>query len=215
MGLPVEHLPPPRDAGWELAALVAERDRAAAALDRLEAAVARKRAVDYLEQSRRDSLTGALQRQAGRDALSNEVDRARRGNSPLVVAFLDIVGLKQVNDTHGHATGDLVLSAVGSALVAGLRSYDLVVRYGGDEFVCCLPGATLDEGTRRLAGVRAALAHAAMPIGLRCGAALLQEGESLDDVVARADRAMYESGRRGALGRRRERTSHVQAAPDG
>lgn len=122
----------------ELRALAA-RDRAAAALDRKEAALDRLRAAEYLRRTYRDELTGALQRQVGRERLVHEVQRAQRFGDELVIAFLDVVHLKGVNDTRGHDAGDKLLAAVGSSLHRCLRSYDVVVRYGGDEFVCPCP----------------------------------------------------------------------------
>ena len=171
--------------------LLAQRDRAAAALDRLDAAVALKRAEDYLQHSYRDNLTGALQRNAGRDRMSTELDRADRTHGSVVVAFLDVAGLKHVNDCYGHAVGDLVLSAVGSALVGGLRAYDIVVRYGGDEFVCCLPGTTAEATQARLTAITAQLSAGDAAIDLSFGLALRGTGETLDHVIGRADQAMY------------------------
>src|SRR3954465_12811199 len=106
----------------------AERDRAAAALDRYEAALDRHRAAQYLKDAYRDRLTGVLQRDAGHDQLRHEFARARRRESPLVIAFIDVDRLKQTNDEHGHSVGDALLRAVGAALRAALRSYDIVVR---------------------------------------------------------------------------------------
>jgi diguanylate cyclase (GGDEF)-like protein len=183
-------------AGLAFVDLVAQRDRAAAALDRLEAALLRKRAEDYLQQTYRDDLTGALQREAGRDRLVTELSRADRTHGTVVIAFLDVAGLKGINDRYGHAIGDLVLTAVGSALVAGLRAYDVVVRYGGDEFVCGLPGTTVAAARQRLTDIAATLAGHGPAIDLSSGVALREPGETLDHVIGRADQAMYESRQR-------------------
>ena len=75
--------------------------------------------------------------------------RARREGTSLVVAFVDVDGLKAVNDTHGHAAGDDVLRAVAERLRARMRSYDLLVRMGGDEFLCALPNITVAEARER------------------------------------------------------------------
>jgi diguanylate cyclase (GGDEF)-like protein len=186
------------DRNPEIDRLVAARDRAAAALDRVEARLARVRAEAHLGESLRDSLTGAMHRDSGRQLLVEEVVRAHRMTSPLAVAFLDVVGLKRTNDTYGHATGDLVLAAVGATLVAGLRGYDIVVRYGGDEFVCGLPDTSLQEAEQRLCEVTGGLSTARRTIQLTVGVAELESGESLDDLVQRADHAMYEQRRRAA-----------------
>lgn len=176
----------------DLDRLLAARDRAAAALDRQEAALDRRRAEDYLKRTYRDALTGALQREAGRDELEREMARTRRGHEDLVLAFLDVVGLKGINDRWGHAAGDGALRAVGAALIAGLRSYDVVVRYGGDEFVCALPAVTIAGAAQRLEDVQAKLAQGTVfSVGLAC----LEDWESLDAVIARADRDLYDRRR--------------------
>ena len=115
-------------------------DRAAAALDRAESALDRHDAAEQLESSYRDDLTGALSRAAGRDQLGAAIDRAHRIGEPLVVTFVDVDHLKLINDAHGHAYGDRVLHELGSTMRRGLRSYDVLVRYGGDEFVCAAGG---------------------------------------------------------------------------
>src|SRR4051794_12494598 len=119
--------------------LLAARDRAVAAFDRTQAALDRHRAAEYLRRTYRDTLTGTLQREVGRDQLGREVDRAHRMKEPMAVAFVDVDQLKRINDERGHAAGDEALRAVGNALRTALRSYDIVMRYGGDEFVCALP----------------------------------------------------------------------------
>ena len=93
-----------------------------------------------------DKLTGVPNRQAVLGALFNEVERASRYNRPLSVAFVDIDHFKAVNDTYGHAAGDLVLRGVAQTIRANLRATDLVGRYGGEEFMLLLTETTPDEG---------------------------------------------------------------------
>ena len=171
--------------------LLAARDRAAAALERQEAALDRHRAAEYLRRAYRDQLTGALQRAAGRDRLVQEIDRAQRAGEPLTVAFLDVVGLKQTNDQQGHPAGDLLLKAVGDALQEGLRSYDVIVRYGGDEFVCALPNTGRAEADRRFGDVSVLLANRYARARFSVGLAQVRPGDGVDDVIARADRDLY------------------------
>ena len=175
--------------------LFAARDREAAALDRREAALDRNRAAAYLRRSYRDQLTGMLQRDAGHDLVAREVARAHRSDEPLVIAFLDVVGLKRTNDTCGHQAGDRVLRAVGASLREGLRSYDVAVRWGGDEFVCALPGSTLASARRRFDDVQTRLSEACADAVLTVGLAELQPDEPPEDAINRADRDLYRQRR--------------------
>jgi diguanylate cyclase (GGDEF)-like protein len=175
--------------------LMAARDRAEAALDRKQAALDRQRAAEYLRRTYRDGLTGALQREAGTDRLQREVDRTHRAGGLLTIAFLDIDGLKKVNDSAGHAAGDQVLRAVGTALAQRLRTYDLIVRWGGDEFVCAMPGSTPESAARRLADVRTVLAELEPRAAFTVGIAVQERGDTLQATIDRADRALYEQRR--------------------
>ena len=111
---------------------------------------------------------------------------------PLVLAFIDVDGLKLVNDSLGHAAGDRLLVEVVTCVRGVLRSYDLVIRYGGDEFVCVISGLSLAAATKRLALVNHALAQAPEHGSVTVGLALLQLVDSVEDLVARADAALYQ-----------------------
>jgi diguanylate cyclase (GGDEF)-like protein len=176
--------------------MFAARDRAAAALDRQEAALDRLLAADYLRRSYRDQLTQTLQRAAGADLLNREIDRAHRIGEPLAVAFVDVVGLKAINDANGHDAGDSVLRAVGASLHAGLRSYDVAVRWGGDEFVCVLPGSSLADAERRFADIQGALSASCPGATITVGLAALRADESSQQVIHRADEQLYRQRRR-------------------
>jgi diguanylate cyclase (GGDEF)-like protein len=144
-----------------------------------------------------DDLTGALRRGVGLRLLQAEIDRVRRAGAPMVVAFLDVDGLKHVNDTQGHAAGDRLLQSVAQTLRRRLRSYDLVIRYGGDEFLCAMTGAGVDEARAKLALIAAELAQSAGGPAVSVGLAELDEdAEHVDDAAAlvqRADAALYRS----------------------
>ena len=105
--------------------------------------------------------------------------------------FVDVDHLKLINDAHGHAHGDHVLHEVGSALRQGLRSYDVLVRYGGDEFVCALVGAELATAEMRFGDIARTLAGAIPGTSVSVGYVELQDGETLDKAIDRADRDMY------------------------
>jgi predicted signal transduction protein with EAL and GGDEF domain len=106
-------------------------DRLAAANDRRQAALERQAAARERALADYDELSGALRRGAGLLALQHEIDRCPSTGEPLVLGFLDVDGLKSVNDTQGHAAGDSLLRHVVGSLRASLRSYDIVVRFGG------------------------------------------------------------------------------------
>jgi diguanylate cyclase (GGDEF)-like protein len=123
--------------------------------------------------------------------LRREIDRARRSGGALILAFVDLDGLKAINDTHGHAAGDRALRAVAAALLGGLRSYDLVVRHGGDEFLCGLPGTDLAGAQRRFDAVAKTLTERNPGTSVSIGLTELAAPDTLDSLIARADAALY------------------------
>jgi len=178
--------------------------------DRRLAAEDRRRAAHYLSAAYRDDMTGALNRRPGREQMQALLDRARRDASALAVLFIDVDGLKLVNDSRGHDQGDALLAAVGTALRLSLRSYDLVVRYGGDEFVCALPGATAEVTQESLARVRSTLDRLVPGATVSAGCAGLAPTDTIDAVIRRADADLYHARR---LGRPSARLSAVSTRP--
>ena len=179
----------------------ATQDRAAAASDRLHAANERTEAAIELGQvmtelhsAYLDDLTGAFRRAMGRDALELEIDRARRGDGRFVLAFVDVDGLKAVNDRAGHATGDLVLRTLVATMRSSLRSFDPIVRFGGDEFVCAVAGIGIGDVERRFGEIRRSL-YADTGVGISVGLAALAEDETLEQLTVRADDALLEAKR--------------------
>lgn len=172
------------------------RDRQGGASDRTQAAddrVAASRDRHLSAQDRAafsvDDLTGAYRRDPGLVALEREIARAQRTRRPFVLAFVDVDGLKGTNDSLGHAAGDERLRETARIIRDHLRSYDLVIRLGGDEFVCALPDLTVAEAMERFAAIGAELVEADRPITV--GFAEVEEEDSLEDLVARADSDMY------------------------
>jgi diguanylate cyclase (GGDEF)-like protein len=143
------------------------------------------------EQAAFDDLTGVLRRAAGIAAAEREVARARRQKSPLTVAFVDVDGLKYANDTRGHAAGDELLRGLASGLRSGLRGQDLVVRYGGDEFVCVLPDTSVDAARVKLHQIRDHLAK--VGIGFSIGLVQLDRSDDVVSLLGRADSELYQA----------------------
>lgn len=104
-----------------------------------------------------------------------------------MVTFIDVDGLKQVNDTKGHLAGDALLVAVANTLQTCLRSYDLIMRFGGDEFVCALPNADIKKVRQRFAEVSNVLATGPVTGSIAVGFAELGEDDSAEDLIRRAD----------------------------
>ena len=171
-----------------------------ASLDRATVEAIERRLRALKDEAAVDEMTGVLRRAAGLAQLEREVRRARRfDDRKLVVAFCDLDDLKQVNDTRGHAAGDAVLRELASALRRRLRAYDLVIRWGGDEFVCSLPGAGLDAARRALEDICAEL-RARTGCTFSAGYAELGGDGDAESLVARADADYYERRRRDRWG---------------
>ena len=167
-------------------------DRTQAADDREAAAADRMLSAQERAASSIDDLTGAYRRDAGTLELEREIRRAQRTKNRMVVAFVDLDGLKATNDSLGHAAGDRRLHAVVATIRKHLRSYDLIVRFGGDEFVCAMADLTVTKATKRFEAAGADLEAAGMG-SISAGLAELQPGDSLEDAIARADHDLYKT----------------------
>ncbi len=169
----------------------AEGDRTSSRTDR--GASAEERRVSAL-----DELTGAYSRDAGLQRLAREITRVQREGGGLTLAFVDADHLKFVNDAQGHAAGDRLLQGLFRALQSTLRSHDLVLRYGGDEFLCAmthLDATTAGERLRRAAELLAGTGGA-----FTFGVAELGPGDTEQSLIERADAAMRD--KRGLRSRR-------------
>jgi diguanylate cyclase (GGDEF)-like protein len=152
-------------------------------------------------QSRRDGLTGLLNRRVFDENLEQELTRARRYDFPLSLAMVDIDHFKRVNDAHGHPTGDEVLRQVARRLEAGIRQSDQIFRYGGEEFAVLFAHTALSESAdvcvrllERLRGTPIETAAGALDITASIGIAC-SDGEvgTSDTLVDRADQALYQA----------------------
>jgi diguanylate cyclase (GGDEF)-like protein len=137
-----------------------------------------------------DELTGALRRGAGELALETEVERAKRGDGRLVLAFVDVDSLRDVNNRDGHAAGDALLQDVVSAIRTKTRSYEPIVRYGGDEFVCAMSGVDRSQAESRFNGISDSLAGREQGGAISVGLAELEPDDGLPELVDRADKAL-------------------------
>jgi diguanylate cyclase (GGDEF)-like protein len=160
-----------------------------------------------------DALTGLLNRRALVEKTAQLLQSAPMENAGFVVLFADLDGFKAVNDTHGHHVGDRVLAAVATRVAANARDGDLVARYGGDEFVIILPGASAEGGDLVAHRVRGVIDDWARENNIDFGVSIgmgryPDHGANLEEVIAAVDQAMYRSklvhGRGGIL--------HVDAA---
>jgi diguanylate cyclase len=153
------------------------------------------------ESAERDPLTGLLNRRALEQALQRAVDTARKADAALSVAFCDIDHFKRLNDVHGHAVGDRVLRLVGDCLSEDADDRTFVGRQGGEEFVVLFEGLPVIEAAARIDAIREALAGRTLrsrsdgtPIGhvtFSAGVAALNGPESGEDLLHRADQALY------------------------
>jgi diguanylate cyclase (GGDEF)-like protein len=154
----------------------------------------------------RDGLTGLLNRSAFLELASDELHRLRRSQAQGSLILADLDHFKAVNDTYGHAAGDLALQSFASACTATVRSTDLVGRYGGEEFIFLLPGATADRAEAIVSEISRLLGAARAPGGVRMPTAsygiapIDHQTSGLEDLIASADAALYQAK---SLGRNR------------
>jgi diguanylate cyclase (GGDEF)-like protein len=141
-----------------------------------------------------DALTGLYNRRSGEQRLGAEILRAERTGRPLTILVMDLDGLKSMNDTNGHAAGDELLRTFAQCLNKAIRGSDLAVRFGGDEFLVLLPDCKLDEVRyvlNRLSGHKMDYQGVSRTIAFSAGWANHRSGESADELLKRADEALY------------------------
>ncbi len=155
-------------------------------------------------QARHDPLTGALNRKGLDEAVEREMSSVRRKETPLCVALLDIDNFKKLNDTLGHATGDIALTHLATVARECMRPQDTLARYGGEEFVLLLPDTALEKGIEAMTRLQRELTKKFFLAGTEkilitfsAGVAQLAADESGADAIKRADKAMYLAKRAG------------------
>ena len=143
-----------------------------------------------------DQLTGLFNRHSLTDIAPKYISDAKRHKFPLSLFVIDLDHFKNVNDTHGHAVGDIVLKSVGQVLKDNCRTEDFVARFGGEEFVMLLSHCDLDFAFTKADSIRKAIEEA-KPNGLTItssiGVAALNQKDEFDSLFEKADRAVYEA----------------------
>jgi diguanylate cyclase (GGDEF)-like protein len=193
---------PPRDGSFddearELAHWLAAQASIALENERLHRAVKR--------QAITDELTQLANRRSFAQTLGLEVRRAERFGDPLTLVLADLDDFKSINDSYGHQMGDVVLKAFADVLRANVRDFDVPARYGGEEFAILLPETELAGGEQLARRLRAALSSVRVPgiegdrapVTASFGVASFPRARNAEELLAAADRALYQAKREG------------------
>lgn len=151
-------------------------------------------------QANTDKLTGLLNRTAFDPLFADLVQEAIRRRQPLALLLLDIDFFKAINDTHGHAVGDQVIQHVAARLLSGIRRCDRMFRWGGEEFLILMPGCSAAQAVERGEALRRALRSEPSPLQvptISCGVTSYQPGETDQELLLRADEALYRAKHEG------------------
>jgi diguanylate cyclase (GGDEF)-like protein len=143
-----------------------------------------------------DHLTGLLNKEAFRERVDEEMQRARRYNHPLSLAFIDLDNFKQINDTQGHARGDSLLQQFSKAIITTIRKTDIAGRMGGDEFAVCFPETTAEQVRKAVEKLAMSLEIMTSQSGWQVTASIgvvtcNKVSESFDVLLGKADKLMY------------------------
>jgi diguanylate cyclase (GGDEF)-like protein/PAS domain S-box-containing protein len=181
------------------------RDGTALSVRLIDAEVAAERALEH--RARHDQLTGLFNRNEIIERLDAIGSDGRRAGAESAVLFCDLDGFKTVNDTHGHAVGDLVLKEVADRVRGTIRDDDLVARIGGDELLVVLhhlhgvdEALSVADDIRRATSRPIASPAGALSVTMSIGVTMVHKGDTADDVIARADEAMYRAKQAGRDG---------------
>lgn len=153
------------------------------------------------EQAIRDPLTGLYNRRYLAETLPREIARAQREMTPLSLVIIDLDHFKDVNDTYGHAAGDMVLQNIATCLVGSIRQNDFVCRYGGEEFIIVMSGISMDKAYARMEACRKEIQNMmttynnhTISITISAGISMFNShGKLEDELLKAADDALYKS----------------------
>ena len=150
-----------------------------------------------LRQSNTDSLTGLFNRRKGREILEREIARAARYNRPLSIIMLDLDHFKEINDRHGHLAGDRVLRSVAQTVQEQMRNLDILIRWGGEEFIVVSVETDRAEAQQVAERLRTAIEASphqnnVHPTG-SFGITQMQDDDTLDSFLRRVDDKLYEA----------------------
>lgn len=152
----------------------------------------------YLTRAMTDSLTELPNRRALDEQLARRLEEYRKRKTPFSLLMIDLDHFKQINDTFGHQTGDMVLRDSAKALTEALRRDDFVARYGGEEFAVVLSGTgeleaehAVEKATQGLEALSEKYVHFGRPITASSGLAAIRPGETVESLLRRADAALY------------------------
>jgi len=156
---------------------------------------------ELTQKAKRDQLTGLPNRNSFEERLALEVERSQQLGRPLALALLDIDHFKEVNDLHGHLTGDRALVEVAERLFRTVRDGELLARYGGDEFAWILPGATIEDAWQAAECALHAVKATELPgigaLTVSIGVTQMADGQGPTELFGDADAALYQAKRQG------------------
>ncbi len=160
----------------------------------------------YEESATTDALTNLHNRHWMQEMFRREVDRCQQGDMPVCLIMLDVDHFKPFNDIRGHLAGDHALCKVADALRTQLRPTDLIARFGGDEFAVLLPNTELDTAVEAAERIRSVFSGVPsdsdatdimLPVTLSLGVTEMEDSDTLDSLLTKADAALYRAKERG------------------
>lgn len=148
--------------------------------------------------SRTDDLTGLSNRRYTLELLRNEFERFIRSGRSFTVAIMDLDHFKRINDTYGHQAGDQAIQFASDIMKTCLRTYDVLARWGGEEFLLLLPETKVEDALQVCERIRAKISSSKMPfrntyidVTITIGLAESEPSLSIDDIISHADEALY------------------------